>query len=241
MYDAAENTGTEGEERGAAIYEKTPCEVCGKLVSTYHMARKRHMKTHEPKEVQSVSKPRQAAVSAPQLSPATVEEINETVKSIPDEKTRERMRTALMRQKVFEEAPQLFASESGSDEFMEYRRAYLPESIPEYDPATGKVVRPPTKHEYFGDKSTIDQDVQRGYVPVLNAQGEHIATPSGMYMYWMPQKLHESRKAHASRESNALLQTPAKNMQPQGNDRSFDGTDAGDVIVEEESVTREEI
>ncbi len=247
-------------------YEKLPCEKCGKLITTFPPARASHVNKCQGIEgdqvtpddqttTKTATNPANGAASAQETAapgaqapaptvpaPTTAPQADvKTQTKIKDPVLAKRMEVALDAQNRFTEAPQLFVSENSSDEFMEYRKIYLPESIPISDPRTGQVLRPPQAHEYFGDPAEANTDVHRGYVPIINEHGEQVTTTSGMLMYRLDQRLHDARVGSAQRESASLTKQKAgDDMVDVAAERHGNGGPVADgVIVEEDSTTRE--
>jgi hypothetical protein len=214
------------------------------MISTFAVARKNHLaacKGDVSKGASAVSDNVETS-SKPEAATKPVDE-RDQIANITDDKLRERMRIALDRQRQFEEAPELYVSDAGTDEFMEFRKRYLPESIPEVEVSSGRVrvKRPELVHAYFGDPREVDADVAKGRVPVIDEHGTHVQTSCGMYMYRSSQKLHKMRQAQTGSEAAALLRQGTKEMVDVG-DKSGSRTPVADgVVVEKESVTREQV
>jgi len=182
------------------------------------------MKTHEPK-IEQPAQPANTESGSPMES-----------KVIEDPKLRKLMEVAMAKQEEYLKSPELFAVGQSCDEFMEVRKTYMPETVPEYDQRTGKVTKPATKHAYFGDPREVDLDVSRGYVPALThgAHGEHVRTRSGMPGYWIPESLHQRRKAVVAAEDSKYGKVRTKDMK----DRSSGAGVPAGVVVEDESTEK---
>lgn len=214
-------------------HPKESCPECGKQVSTYPPAWAQHMNAHKTEKIEASDLVAPEKPETKQEAPAPairIEKVNDPI-------LQERIDRAMEVQKRFREAPELWASENSHDELMEHRRTYLPESIGEYDPKTGSCIKPPTKHEYFGDHREVDADINKGYIPVVH-NGKHVVTPGGNPMYWIPQEMHLAKEQMYKRESDALLEQQAADM-VDGETKARINTDG--VIEEEFKVTRERI
>lgn len=215
-------------------YPVEPCPVCGKMISSHPLAAGNHAKVHQLENPQIKEVPVSAvATPAPAAEAPITPQVAEAVK-VKDPVLQARIARALAVQKDFSVAPDVWISESSSDEMMELRKRFLPESIPIADPRTGKVTKPPTKHEYFGDPREIDRDIDKGYVPIVHpVTGEQVKTPGGSPMYSLPQAMHDARIRKNQAESNRLFKQSADEMK----DRSGRAVSA-DGVVEEVNETK---
>lgn len=174
-------------------------------------------------------------VTAPTQPLAPVVEQETTQTQAKDPKLQARIKRALAVQQDFAVAPDVWVSNSSSDEMMELRKRFLPESIPQYD-AKGLVIKPPTQHEYFGDPREVDMDADKGYRSIIHPiTRDQVKTPGGMLMYSLPQPMHEARVRKAQKESNRLFKESADQMKEQA---GRGGAVSADGVVEEVNETK---
>jgi len=202
-----------------------------------------HLRQSQPAQESEdgVTKAAQAAPVAQQKDAAMPKQ-PVALDRVTDPVLKARLERAQRVQERFLKAPEAFVASDTSDEFMEARRVYLPESLPDFDVATGHVTRKPRVHEYFCEKGEVDVYVDRGYSPVLNERGDHHVLPNGMAMMSCPQELFERREQRARAESRRMSHQSAKQMQ--GRPRSNQPVESTGLIEEEnkqESMSVEEL
>lgn len=205
-------------------YEKKPCPICGKEVSTHHIAQMNHMKTHEPKDEQ----PEPAQVSGE--SDATVSRVAsglEIIEKVADPELQQRMRTALEAQQRFAVAPQVFVASQTSDEMLELRKMYLPESLGKH----------PTKACKFGEARDASRDAARGYMPVIDPATNAQVPLNELLMYWRPIEMARAEERRYQEESRQRIDRAAnlKNTGVKANTVGGDPVSVSRLRVEEYS------
>ena len=144
--------------------EKTPCQFCGKEVTTQAYGRKKHEDACKMNPVNEEKKKDKAVV-------AEVE-----VKSKAQSEAKELYDISQKALEIRKESPELFVSSQGKDVRKELVRRYAPECVPPaFNPKTDKVRKQAEFHEFFGDKDESRLYAHRGYEPVLNEHDEQVS------------------------------------------------------------------
>ena len=230
------------------VYPKAHCPTCDMEVSTHHLSWNNHLKMHAKKgELGPVSpvvdKP--VDVEKVQAEPLLPNKIV-APSQIGDPKERALYERALQTQARFLAAPDSFSSPDESDEHMELRKLYAPDTIDKRDPMTGARLHKAPFHPYIGDRRTRDQDVNRGYVPVFDEHGRHVTTPGGDYLYKIDVRLFDAKQKAYSDENARILQQAEQSANGDRStvDRSALGADeipepdTSTVKMEEATTTR---
>ena len=181
-------------------YEKKPCEICGKEISTFPAAQANHMKKHAAQATAATT------TAAPAATPVAKPEVKAAAPELEDQ-----IKRALEAQAKFKQAPDIFIAEQTSDEMLELRKRYCPESIGIETPdelanrkARGENVHLATKHVFFGPYKDLDILVGKGYVPVLDENGRPVRFNETV-MTWIPQMMHLAKVYNEQQESRRRL------------------------------------
>jgi hypothetical protein len=202
--------------------KQSPCPICGEMVTDHPRWRKKHIDSHneteineENKEVTTVAEPTAPKAAKIDLSKMRDEE-------------RELMERALAKQKENAEAPDLSVLTGTNDEHMELRKAYAPETIEEYD-AKGKVVKPAERHAFIADGKNLRMYADRGYVPVLNGQGEFVRTQRGDVLCTLDMATHNAIEEAREKENLKRERTKAAAVRRSAME-SGEGSSVGDEV-----------
>ena len=224
-------------------HPREPCPVCGKEVSTLPVAWSQHAKTHaaqpepEPKEVQPVSDEATVAVP-PEDAPKASGEFD----AVKDAQMRRVLELAKAAQDRFVAAPQVFVGDTTSNEHMELRKQYLPESFNVSDPKTGKLIKRAEWHEFFDDPAErMETYAARGYFPVMDETGKQVVSPNGSRMWKRLSKIHDAVKDAPAAESRRVMKAMDEKMASDTRDPLTVDADVGAVRIEQSSVTEEGI
>ena len=212
-------------------YEKKPCPHCGEEVSTHPRWWKEHIAKHDVPEIKE-EKPEVTATKTetPKAEKAGGPSEELMAKMRPEEK--ELMERALAKQKENAVAPNISAITGSADENMELRKLYAPETIEERDPS-GKITKPAERHAFIADGKNLRMYVDRGYVPVLNGQGEFVRTPHGDVLCTQDMATHKAIESAVEKENLKRERTKAAAVKRAALDA--DGGGAGDEIKKGEA------
>lgn len=131
----------------------------------------------------------------------------------------------------FTKAPDVFVADMSSDEHMELRKAYAPQTIDVYSPDGRKLIKAATKHAYFCEADKLAIFAQRGYEPVRNEHGEFVINHGGDVLTVCPVTMRDARESANWKESEARLKH--YKAKPK---RSTIGEDVSDVEFDGEQV-----
>lgn len=194
------------EKKMPQVEDKTPCDVCGEMVTTHKAGRASHMRKHKDSEPEVIGK-----VAKPDFS-----KLKEDQKII--------MERALAAQENFRKAPEVFLSEDTADENMALIKLYAPDCLDKFD-HTGRVVKPAVRHAFFAAAKNLDKWAARGYVPELSGTGEFITNSGGDVLTTCDNELFKARERALQNESRQIVRSANKDL----NKTRVDGVDAGDA------------
>lgn len=121
---------------------------------------------------------------------------------ITDDEVRKVMEQAIKTQEAMRQSPQAFVNAGLEDEHLVLRRTYAPETLERYD-ARGRPLH--THTAYIGRADQLSVDVGRGYVPVLNEQGQFVRNRGGDILFKIDRKISQGRIDVAGAESRSRL------------------------------------
>jgi len=172
-------------EEPTVVPAERECPYCHKMVNgeskrfsmhKYHCKKKLEKPSGEKPPEQSPAKSEK-----PEYQPKTAD-----IKAIVDR--------ALAYQKEMLKAPEAFTATMSSDENMQLRKAYAPETLPRYDKKGNLLSAANGGHThtaYIGDAKMLHQDIAKGYVPKLNEHGEYVVNQGGDILYTRPREITE--------------------------------------------------
>lgn len=203
-------------------YEKSPCEKCGKQITTFPAARARHMNVCGKPEGET------AKVKEPEVKREPMAAVQPR-----DPLIAERIKTALAAQERFKKAPQVFVADQSSDEMLELRKIYCQESLGPN----------PSKSVYFGITKDMDRDVARGYVPIIDSANGDPVHLQELTMYWRPIEIAKAIERDNQIRGEAPLKKAMKQAvfeHPRGNggDVSAAGLSVEEFSAEKVTITK---
>jgi hypothetical protein len=172
--------------------ERRECPKCHGQVSSHPSAFARHINkcTGVP------------AVAEAEVKEEAAFKSNVNLDNIKDDSVRKIMEQALKTQEAMRQSPQAFVSSGLEDEHMVLRRTYAPQTLERYD-AKGRPIH--THTAYIGRADQLNVDVGRGYVPVLNEQGQIVRNRGGDILYMIDRKISEARIRAAGEASRVRV------------------------------------
>jgi len=170
--------------------DKKPCDVCGEMISSHHLAIANHMKKHQKVVVGSESKKQ--------------EDLNQ-------EEDRKILERALAAQESFRKAPGVFLSVDTTDNNAELINIYAQEAVDRYD-NTGKMIKKASRHPFFSDRKELVKWANRGYVPVLGDNGEFVQNEGGDVLTTCDRALFEAREKKPQNESSSMVKSLHKDL-----------------------------
>ena len=201
--------------------DKTPCEVCGDMVTTHKGGRASHMRSHKE------AKP--ASVEAPKVVAA--EGATEDEKAI--------IAMAIAAEENFQKAPDVFLSEDSSDGNVALVRMYAPECLDKFD-HNGKLLEKATRKPFFSSKENLARWASRGYVPVRGVNGAMVRNDGGDILTSCSRDMSDARERRTQMDSRSLVRSSSKDfgdVKVEG----AEGATAADLHDTSVKVTREEI
>ena len=208
-------------------YEKKECPYCGKLVSTYPMTWKGHMKQHG----EEVEKSQTA--EAKTTKPATKAR-NEDLQVL--------IERAEAVQEKFIEAPEAFVDSQLSSHREALIEIYIGKEaafgIPNPNPpldGSRPWIKKPTVHPYFGRKEDRQRDVNRGYMPVLDEHGEHV-NDQGDWLYAIPYAQFEKTQSAYGKHSRQLMNQSTEKMKEMKNDKDIRDNVSEEITTEKGNI-----
>jgi len=188
--------------------DKTPCEICGKMITTHAGGRKSHMRTHEKKETSEAKpeSPKKVAVS---------DNLKADQKAI--------LERALAAQDNFRKAPEVFLSDDTTDGNMALIELYAPDCLDRFS-HEGKLLRKAERHAFFSSVTNLTKWASRGYVPVLSDNGGFVTNEGGDILTSCDLDNYEARERRTQNESRNIVRTVKKDLSK----TKVDGVDAGD-------------
>ena len=202
--------------------DKTPCETCGKMVTTHKGGRASHMRTHEkdaPKATEAVS-----PVAKPD------KELSDEQKTIALAMEAEARRL---------EAPDIFLSEDTSDGNAALVAMYAPECIDKFT-AEGKLVEKAKRHAFFSSRDNLRGWASKGYIPKLAENGSYVTNDGGDILTTCDVGASDARQARSQQESRDIVRSSDQDLSKMSVD-GVDGSRASDLRNTSVKVTQEEI
>jgi hypothetical protein len=201
--------------------DKTPCEVCGEMVTTHKGGRASHMRKH--KEVES--KP-----------------VAETVANVATGATADEraiIASAIAAEENFRKAPDVFLSEDTSDGNASLVRMYAPDCLDKFN-SEGKLVAKAARKPFFSSRENLARWASRGYKPVAGVNGALVTNDGGDVLTSCDRRISEARELRAQKESRAIVRSSATDLGSvkKGDAEGADGSDLRNASVK---VTQEEI
>jgi len=200
--------------------DKTPCEVCGEMVTTHKGGRASHMRKHEKVE----SKP---------------ESLDANVATGASDDEKAIIASALAAEENFRKAPDVFLSEDTSDGNSALVRMYAPECIDKFN-NEGKLLEKAKRHAFFSSRENLARWASRGYVPVRGVNGALVTNDGGDVLTSCAREIYDAREARSQNESREIVQTAAQNLDNVKVD-GVEGATASDLRDTTLKVTQEEI
>lgn len=121
---------------------------------------------------------------------------------ITDDEVRKVMQQAIKTQEAMRRSPQAFVNVGLEDEHLVLRKTYAPETLERFD-VKGRPLH--THTAYIGRSDQLHVDVGRGYVPVLNEQGQFVRNRGGDILYKIDRRISQAKIEAAGRESRDRL------------------------------------
>jgi len=206
-------------------FEKKECPYCKEMVSTYDKIWKGHIANHE----------KAGDASNTVLMPEKTSEVRYEPKGKELQVLVERAQKA---QERFIQAPEAFVDGQLSDHRLSLAAIYVGKDKvfgePNLRPPTDGSkpwIQKPTEHIYFGERGARSNDVNRGYMPVLNEHGEHV-NDQGDWMYTKPYAQYEMEQQAHGKESTHRVQAMTAGMKEMKQDKEI-GTFADETITTE--------
>jgi len=179
-----------------STYEKIKCPYgCGEEVSSMPGPLAMHKKKSHP-DAQTIAVEAQLRASEPVVDNGTVvAPVVAKVEQKVDSKMKDLLMKAKAAQDTFKKAPQVFVSSQTSDEMLELRKMYLPDSLG----------RNATVHCYFGLESQVEQYAAKGYAPVTHPVTGGYVRFNELVMLSLPIEIFKAMEKRAQDESRARM------------------------------------
>lgn len=198
-------------------YEKIQCPYgCGMEVSSMPGPMAMHKKKYHPDACPPDSEPVSPVVTGnpPQQNEAdketpVVAKVNDNV----DPKIKDLLMKAKAAQDTFKKAPRIFVSGQTSDEMLELRKMYLPESLGNN----------PSVHCFFDLESRLEQDAARGYSPVIHPMTGGFVRFNELIMLKLPIEMHRAMEKNSQEASRAKVKRAADPNHTGGADAKLTG------------------
>jgi biotin carboxyl carrier protein len=181
-----------------------PCPKCGKECSTFPPAWARHQNVCNSNSTEEV-----------QMSTA-IQEVKETKTTRIGMKTEARseedrrlLERALAAQQEALVAPEIFVGEYGSDEHMQIREAYAPDTVDTIK-ANGDVVPAPMVAA-FVQSHKVAAYAAKGWQIALNDHGDRACNGGGDVLVKIDRRLYEAREKSYQEESSKRIHSITKN------------------------------
>jgi hypothetical protein len=202
--------------------DKTPCEVCGEMVTTHKGGRASHMRSH--KEVKPAS---------PVEAPVAIAADGAT----EDEKAIIAM--AMKAEENFRKAPEVFLSEDTADGNVALVRMYAPDCIDKFN-QDGKLVERAKRSPFFSSKENLARWAARGYVPVRGVNGAMVRNDGGDILTSCARDMADARERRTQMDSRDLVHSSSKDFAT-SDAKADEGATASDLRDTSVKVTQEEI
>ena len=168
---------------------KSPCPKCGEDVTDIPHARQKHVNACTGAQVEE---PKMTETSTKKEDKYASDEIKHLVE------------LAKAKEKEYEAAPDAFISEDSTDQHLELRKLYAPETMDKRDEA-GKLLEKAPRSAYVADKNKLKLAAQRGYVPVLDGEGNMVVNDGGDVLTTISTERAERMREAPAKESRDRL------------------------------------
>jgi hypothetical protein len=202
--------------------DKTPCEVCGDMVTTHKGGRASHMRKHESSEQKA---PEAVKVVAKSDTKPTEEDLI--------------IARALEAEERFRKAPEIFLSEDTSDGNASLVRMYAPDCLDKFD-HIGNLVKRAERHAFFSSRENLIRWASKGYIPVKAENGSYVTNDGGDILTTCDRRVSDSREARSQQESRNIVRSTEKNLGAM-NVEGAEGSSNSDLRNTTLEVSQEEI
>lgn len=188
------------------------CPICGKQISSLPGPKAIHIERCK-KEV--------AKVETPKID----------LSNIKNDEIRRTMEKAIALQKAMLEAPEVVTAEISEDVNLNLVKRYAPNAVTKYSD-NGKRLN--THTAYFGDAKEQSVDIAKGFVPVLNENGEYVVNMGGDILYTRPREITDAIERSFQMESRARVASVTKQAQIRSSVKNIDAPNYRDGEIKEE-------